>query len=464
MPELVILYTGREGQPGAAVKGDPGPRGPGFSAKGAWSAGEIFGPGDAVVAEGSAAAGINSLFIQQGNVAESVSLIPPRDDSGRWVEIGAADLSNVTGAIWRVYQLHHAFTAVGTPIGYSRTANRWVAASSKIDDEVAVGVVREVVSPHEFIIQTSGEITGLDPHLLDPTGLTPFEPGRLYYVSSVRGQLTLDPANVGTNFASNAMLLTTSSTAGVILQWQQTANVVGRRPVGYADFYYDAAPGQTVFSGADLTGNTLDYAVSDQNQVYVDGLLLSAFDQYSAPGGATLTLTQPLTGGERVHIRTIIEPLEPVVPATSLPADNIAALFDGSRRSFPLTVLNGDAIPTPAAANVVVVLDGFPQEPDVDYRLVAGAATTTDIEFTTPPVAGARIWMLVGVALTTLDQLILQNLIAATAAIDQLAVVDAAMETAAVESLSADEAALAIAAVDDLRGTATDLEIDEGVF
>ena len=419
MAQMVVLYTGRQGPPGPERKGPPGPLGPGFRAKGDWSPGETYGPGDAVSADSSTVAGVRSLFVQRHDSPEAVSTAPPRDASGRWTEIGINDLTNFTGAIWRVYQIAHTFTEVGTPIGFSIPGDRWVPASSRVDQEVAVGVVREVISDDEFIVQTNGEITGLSPAVIDPAGATEFETGRFYYASKLRGRLSLAPPSDIGNFSSNAMLLATGPTSGVVLQWQQTPNIVGRRAVGLKSFYYDATPGQDIFSGEDLDGNILGYEPSDQIEVFVDGVLLSSFEQVTAADGTTVEIVPPLIGGERVVIRAPSEPLPAIVPAVAVMADSVAGSFDGSETRFPLLAA-GQPVPLPQPQNVMVVLDGIVQEPGVDYDMVEGLTTDTDIVFSEPPAQGTRFWAAIGTALGNIAFLDVQVLVAQQATIDNI--------------------------------------------
>jgi hypothetical protein len=418
--QFVVLYTGRRGEPGASVAGPPGPRGPGFRARGAWALGTDYGPGDAVTDASTVALGINSLYIQRDDTVRAPSSVRPRNNPGRWLEVGPADLAGFTGTIWRVSQINHGFTAIGTPVGYSALADRWVAASAALGEEIAVGVVREVISPNEFIIQTSGEITGLDPAIIRPDGATQFDTGQLYYVSRLRGRLTLTASPPVPGFASNAMILATGPTSGVVLQWQQTPNVVGRRPVGFNEFYYTAAPGQTVFSGPDTQGNTLTYQVSDQNQVFVNGQLRVQAGGYSALTGTSFVLATPAAGGEQVVFRAIAEPLQAIAPATALPADNIGGLFNGVDHTFPLTVGGGNPVALGPAQNALVFLDGTPQQPDVDYLLVPGSGTDTDIEFTAPPAPGTRFWATVGVAVSNLSFIEVNTLLADTATLVSL--------------------------------------------
>lgn len=419
-PDLVVLYTGRRGEKGDTGVGDPGPRGFSFNAKGIWANGQTYAPGDGVSAQSTAAAGITSLFIQRDTAPESVSTVEPRVDTGRWLEVGPQDLSNVTGTIWRVVQALHGFTSIGQPVGYSVTSNRWVLASNQVGDEDAVAVVRDIISPSEFILQSSGEITGLDPSIIMPAGATEFIPGRFYYVDRVRGFLTLEKTVEATNFGSQAIIVATGPTQGVVLQWQNTPNVVGRRAVGFDRFFYAAAPGQTVFTGVDLDGNVLVYQVTNQTQVLIDGVELSYRDDFDAITGTSIVLASPLAGGESVEIRTLAEPLDAISPSTALPLDNIATLFDGVTRRFPLTVGAGLPLALGPSQNCLIWLDGNTQEPYADYLVIAGATTDSDIEFTEAPAAGARFWGLAGTAISNLSFLEVDTLIADVATIGTL--------------------------------------------
>lgn len=416
---FVVLYTGVRGDEGPQAQAIPGPQGPGFRAKGDWGSGNTYAPGDAVSAPGSAAAGIYSLFVQRENQPASASNTPPRDDPARWLEVGPRDLSNVTGTIWRVTQNAHGFTRTGTPIGYSVSSSRWVEASNKVDEEVAVGIVREVLSANEFIIQTTGEIAGLDPELIEPVAGA-FTPGRFYFVSSLRGRLTLAPTTEAVNYGSNALLLATGPTAGVVLQWQQTPNVVGRRPAGFKVFSYTATAGQTVFSGPDLDAAPLVYEVSDQTRVFVNGVALSPRDGFTATTGTSVTLATGAAAGARVDIYALLEPLAALAPATALMLDSVSPQFDGVRVRFPLTVGGGNPVALPSTPNVQIWLDGNTQEPFADYQVVAGETTDSDIVFSTAPETGTRFWGLAGVAVTNLAFFQTSTLVVETATVENL--------------------------------------------
>lgn len=399
--KFTVLFAGRRGVPGGkGEKGDKGDSGRSIMVRGQWASGTIYAPGDAVTGDSTAAQGITSLYVQRDGVPESTSTTEPRLDLGRWAEIGATDLSNVTGAIWRVIQNGHGFTGVGQPVTYSQSANRWILATNKIGEPAAVAVVREIVSPNEVILQGSGDISGLDPSIILPGPASQFTAGRFYYASSAPGFLTETPTVQASNFTSNAMLLATGPSSGVVLQWQATPNVVGRRAVGYDSFFYDATPGQTVFSGPDLNANVLAYATDNQMRVLVDGVDVSSFDGFTASTSVSVTLATPLVGGERVEIRVLADPTSAIAPATAAVVDSIQPLFDGVTRKFPLTVNSGAALALGPSQNVLVWLDGNTQEPGADYLVVAGATTDSDIEFTVPPAAGTRFWALAGVPTT----------------------------------------------------------------
>jgi len=437
---FTVLFTGRRGLPGArGDTGDTGPQGPGFRARGAWSSGTSYGPGDAVTDDSTAAQGVQSLFIQRDTVPIGVSLDAPRVDTARWIEVGATDLSNVTGAIWRVVQASHGFTAVGQPVGYSFASNRWVLTSNKLSDETPVAVVREVLSDNEFLLQTVGEITSLDPAVILPGGETSFIPGRFYYASATRGFLTLDPTVDSTNFATQAILVATGPTSGVVLHWQQTANVVGRRPVGMTSFYYTATAGQTVFTGADLDTNVLTYPVSDQTRVLIDGVDLQARTGFTAATGTSVTLATPLAGGETVEIRVPSEPLAVVAPGTSTLIDDISPLFDGVETRFPMTVLGGAPVAFTLAQNILLFLDGNTQEAFADYETVVGLVTDTDIIFTSPPAPGTRFWGLVGIAVSNLSILEVDTLVAGTGTVASLTFTTATGGALTLTTLTADD-------------------------
>ena len=459
MSDFVVLYSGSRGPEGVGKDGPPGPPGPGFRARGAWVLGQTYAPGDAVSASGSTVQGIDSLFVQRTTFDEAVSDIPPRDAPGRWMEIGAADLSNVTGAIWRVHQIAHGFEYVGTPVGYGFSAGRWITANNRLGDDVtaAVGLIREVVSADEFIVQTTGEIAGLQPEAISELETQEFIAGRVYYVSKLRGRLTLDPTEPAPGFASNAVLMATGPDSGVVLQWQQTPNVVGRRPVGFDEYRFVAEPGQTVFSGEDENGNTLTYQVSPQSQLYVDGLLLPRGEGYSAVDGLTVVLDAPAAGGETVVFRPLTEPLQTIAPATAVMADNIGTLFDGSVRRFPLTVGGGSAVALGPAQNAMVFLDGSPQEPFADYRVIAGDTTDSDIEFTSAPPPGTRFWAVVGTAVSNLSFIEVNTLLASVGTIQTLNFNNATGGAIETDTLDvAVEATFAAAYVEDFSALAVD--------
>ena len=396
-----ILFGGRQGRPG--VKGDqglPGPIGPGFRAKGVFVSGDEYGPGDAVQAEASSIAGVQSLYIQRSQVPLSPAVAAPRNEQFRWIEIGVFDLANFTGAVWRVTQIAHGFTGVGQPVAFSPVVERWVQASNKIGEQPAVAVVREIISADEVLLQGSGEISNLDPGIIFPQPVSEFEPGRFYYVSSVNGRLTLEPTAPSPGFASNAMLVATGATSGVVLQWQQTPNIVGRRPVGYDRFFYDATDGQTVFTGPDLEDEVLFAEFPDEVKVFVDGVLLSVLGDYTVPDEDTVVLAAGASAGARVEIWVPAEPLTATAAASGQLVDNITGLFDGAETVFPLTIFGGDPVGLAAAQSVLVVLDGNIAEPFTDYEIIPGSGTLAAIRFAAPPPPGMRFWAVIGTALS----------------------------------------------------------------
>ena len=72
----------------------------------------------------------------------------------------------------------------------------------------------------------------------------------------------------------------------------------------YQTYYYSATPGQTVVTGVDQNGATLDYSLGTV-QVFLNGInLLNGID-YTATDGHTITLAQPTSGSEDIFISTL---------------------------------------------------------------------------------------------------------------------------------------------------------------
>lgn len=400
--ELMVLFEGRRGLRGRT--GDTGATGePGRSIRprGTWNSGNAYAPGDAVTADSSAAAGIRSLFVQRDGTATEASTTEPRDAPERWAEVGATDLSNVTGAIWRVTQVNHGFDQIGLPVGYSPSAGRWVSANNRQNDEVAVALVRDIPSSSEIVLQSTGEIFDLDPSLIlpSPPSGEQFEPGRLYYVSASRGRLTLEPTILDSAYASKPILLTTGPTSGVVLPWQQTENRVDDRLVGLSKFLFIASEGQTTLAGEDENGDDLEYQVGDQTEVFVNGTKLRRTVDYSATTGTTITLSDPLSEGDWVAVWTPSEPLTVIAPATSIKLDPIDNLFDGDRRVFPVTVDDGVIVGNQPTDNTFIWIDGNSLEPRVDYTIDVDPddINASIITFTEAPQLGQRFWGITGV-------------------------------------------------------------------
>ena len=400
--ELMVLFEGRRGLRGRpGDKGDTGDPGRSIRTRGTWNAGNAYAPGDAVSADSSAAAGIRSLFVQRDGTATEASTTEPRDAPERWAEIGPTDLSNVTGAIWRVTQINHGFDQIGEPVGYSPSAERWVSANNRQNDEVAVALVRDIPSSTEIVLQSTGEIFDLDPSLIlpSPPSGEQFEPGQLYYVAASRGRLTLEPTINDSAYASKPILLATGPTSGVVLPWQQTENRVDDRLVALDKFLFIATEGQTVLEGEDENGDDLEYQVGDQTEVFVNGLKLRRNADYAATNGTSITLADPLSEGDWVAVWTPSEPLTVIAPATSIKLDPIDDLFDGDRRVFPVTVDDGVIVGNQPTDNTLIWIDGNALEPRVDYEIDVDPddINASIITFTEAPQLGQRFWGITGV-------------------------------------------------------------------
>jgi len=412
---LVVVHDGARGPRG--LTGLPGPEGPAGEAiniRGTWQPGQEYCSLDAVTWRSSAAQGIQSLYIQIEGFPRAPSTVDPHLDPSRWTEVGATDLSNVTGAIWEIYQIDHQFEWVGTPVAFSYAAGRWIKADNRWNDEIAIAVVRDVLSPDRAILQTSGEVPNLDPRVILPNG-SAWEVGRLYAVSSVRGRVERlsendvawsDPAG-----SIQAILMPTKFHAtvddlenfvGVALPWKPAPYQPVRKVVGYNKFYFSAADGQTEFTGVDLRGNDLAYEPntggSDQTDVFLNGTNLISNTDFTATDGTTLTLAAAATAGDILEVWTPQQSTEVVIPGTAAKLDNLETLFDGVRTDFPITVDSNPVFATDAAS-LSVFLDATRQEAYTDYDIIIdpGNPDASLVRFAAPPLPDYRFWGIIAI-------------------------------------------------------------------
>lgn len=173
---------------------------------------------------------------------------------------------------------------------------------------------------------------------------------------------------------------------------------------------YRATAGQTVFDThtPDIAGTTYAMQPTTPVEVYVNGVraipnMPVGQGDYSVDTTAsTVTFVSGLLAGTMVQIDVMIATSDLVPtpggvmtvalldfnidPATSNPGQ-----IDGTRKTFPLAQAStGHATVTVTrAAEVFVVLDGVPQQPDSDYT-VSGS----NITFSEAPLVGADAWAL----------------------------------------------------------------------
>jgi hypothetical protein len=397
---MVVVHNGPRGPRGfPGDMGDRGPQGPGITVLGPWTSGATYRAGDAVTARSSAAAGVQSLWVQRSSAPGEPSTTEPHLDPARWDEIGATDLSNITGAIWTVYQLNHGFQFVGTPVCFSLATGIWEQASNRLDGNLAVALVREIISPDLAVLQASGEIPNLDPRVIFP-GAEEWEVGKLYYTSNALGRLQVTPPlPTDVNRVIQPILIPTRNhltqgpgdAFGVVLPWRPAPNVIGTSLVPARKFFFTATAGQTVISGDDLRGNQLAYTPGDATSVFVGGLNLNDLTDYVATDGVSVVMASPLTVGAQIEIWTPSEATVPILPSTAIKLDTLEPLFDGARTTFPLTFNGGTDIVLTSAPSLAVHLDGFAQEPLEDFTVTTDG-TSSQIEFPHPPALATRFW------------------------------------------------------------------------
>jgi hypothetical protein len=315
---------------------------------------------DGVTARSSAVSGVASLYIQHSHVPCAVSTVEPHLDPDRWAEVGAVSMGNAFGGLWEVFQPGHGFTRIGQPVTYSFSANRYTLASAS---ELAVGVVREIASPDMVVLQSTGEVPAIDPAIIVPTD-SDWDPGRLYYVSSIAGHVSLEPPADPGHYISPILIATDVENGlrnGVALPWTPMGGGAARVPqvVGIERFVFVHAAPVSILSGSDRDGKVLAYD-PDQVDVFHDGLNLVQPEQFDATDGEAITFPTPRIGTFEVWTPSAF--VVPVVPATSLKLDNIETMFDGARITFPLTA-GGVPIPVQDAVNLRLWLDVASQEP-----------------------------------------------------------------------------------------------------
>jgi hypothetical protein len=122
-------------------------------------------------------------------------------------------------------------------------------------------------------------------------------------------------------------------------------------------FYYTAAGGQTLFSGADSNGQVLKYGDGKYIDVYLNGVSLVDSTDYTATTGTSISLTTGATASDIVEIiayelfsvanlanysNTMVVPFykaDSTLDTISLTATQLVPFFksDGSADNIPLT-------------------------------------------------------------------------------------------------------------------------------
>ena len=67
-------------------------------------------------------------------------------------------------------------------------------------------------------------------------------------------------------------------------------------------FVFQASAGQTTFTGSDANSLTLSYTDTLYMDVYQNGILLKASDDYTAADGSTVVLVQAASSGDHIEM------------------------------------------------------------------------------------------------------------------------------------------------------------------
>lgn len=200
--EVVVVYggpRGRRGLPGG--DGEDGLPGASITVRGAWNNALTYVRGDAVQSRTLASPGLQALWIVKEDGEPTVGF-PPHLQPSQWVEISSTSTS-ADGAIYRVTQINHPFTAIGQPAAFSATTGRYELADARDPGLLAMGLICEILGPEDFAFQMTGRMNNVDRFLIfDPSspaerGLQDWVPGTTYYLSTVPGMVQVASPRAG---------------------------------------------------------------------------------------------------------------------------------------------------------------------------------------------------------------------------------------------------------------------------
>lgn len=142
-----------------------------------------------------------------------------------------------------------------------------------------------------------------------------------------------------------------------------------------ASLFYSATAGQTVFytSVGDLFGKShvLDPSGNEGLEVYKNGVRLTPTTNYTVqPAASTVTLTAAATAGQIIAIDVLV-PASKFAVATVLITKIKPWTFDGTTTTYPLLNMSSVQQVAGDTSQLLVVVDGIPQEPGVDFALSA---------------------------------------------------------------------------------------------
>lgn len=221
-PQVVEIRNGARGRQGLpGPEGPEGPQGASLTPRGAWAQGQTYNPGDAVTAASSASDGITSLFIQSAASPSSESLIPPRDDPTRWMEVGYREWGGAIGNLWRVNQPGHSISQIGMPVRFETAINGYVPADAGTLQNLALAVVREIPDANTLILQSSGLVPNVDP-LLNFTTPGVWSDNAIYYLSTTTGRYQETPPPAG---LTQAVMRIVNGTDAVIFPYQDVGSI-----------------------------------------------------------------------------------------------------------------------------------------------------------------------------------------------------------------------------------------------
>lgn len=148
-----------------------------------------------------------------------------------------------------------------------------------------------------------------------------------------------------------------------------------KTPVSQTQWRYTATGGETTLSGNSQNGQPLSYTIN-QEELYLNGVMLVRNVDYTASTGSTITGLLPLSAGDFVQITTFSNS-----PIATLPANAITGLITNSQLSNPSVTIGSSSVSLGSAMTTITgtTIDGNVNEIRLKRGTTAARPATATI-------------------------------------------------------------------------------------